>query len=134
MVYCLDTNTCIDAMRGKTSGLAERFRRHVPEDIGVSAMVWAELLLGARKTRDSEKTARIVQAFLAPYAVLPFDKRAAEHYAAIRHDLERTGRIIGPNDLVIAAIARARNLKLVTHNINEFGRVAGLMVEDWTAA
>jgi tRNA(fMet)-specific endonuclease VapC len=132
MEYCIDTNTCIDAMRGRVPQLVERFRRQVPEDIGVPAMVRAELLLGALQTRDPEKTRRIVEAFLAPYVVLPFDRDAAEHYAAIRHELETTARIIGPNDLVVAAIARTHSLKLVTHNVAEFGRVPGLMIDDWT--
>lgn len=39
--------------------------------------------------------------------------------------------MIGPYDLLIAAIALANNLTLVTHNTNEFSRVPGLVIEDW---
>jgi len=42
--------------------------------------------------------------------------------------------LIGPNDLMIAAIALANGLTVVTHNIGEFGRVPGLNVEDWQGA
>jgi tRNA(fMet)-specific endonuclease VapC len=132
MQYCLDTNTCIDAMKGRSPDLAKRFSAHSPDDIAIPAIVRAELLLGALKTREPEKTAQTVEAFLAPYVVLSFDKAAAQHYASIRHHLERTGRIIGPNDLIIAATARSHRLTLVTHNTDEFGRVSGLLLEDWT--
>ncbi len=74
----------------------------------------------------------IVEEFLAPYDLIPFERTAAQKYAEIRHDLEKKGTPIGPNDLVIAATARARNLVLITHNTNEFGRVADLSIEDWT--
>lgn len=131
MLYCLDTNTCIDAMKGRAPELAERFGRQSPDDLSVPAMVRAELLLGAMKAKEPVKAARTVEAFLAPYVVLAFDKVAAQHYAAIRHQMEVAGKIIGPNDLIIAATARAHRLTLVTHNVGEFARVPGLMVEDW---
>jgi tRNA(fMet)-specific endonuclease VapC len=70
--------------------------------------------------------------FLSPYASLPFDSAAARHYAAIRHDLERRACIIGNNDLMIAAIALANDLTVITHNVDEFSRVTGLKVEDWS--
>lgn len=56
---------------------------------------------------------------------------AVEHYAAIRCDLERSGTVIGPNDLLIAATARALGAVMVTSNENEFSRVPGLVVENW---
>ncbi len=131
MRFCLDTNTCIDAMKGTWPEMAELFRRHVPEDIGVPAMVRGELLLGALKSRNPGRTSEIVEAFLAPFEILPFDRAAAGHYADIRHQLENIGKPIGPNDLVIVATARSRNLTLVTHNRREFTRVLGLAAEDW---
>lgn len=131
MRFCLDTNTCIDAMKGTWPGLASQFHRHVPEDIGVPAMVRAELLLGARKSRNPARTAELVENFLAPFELLSFDHAAAAHYADIRCHLESIGQPIGPNDLVIAATARSRNLTLVTHNLSEFTRVPGLSTEDW---
>ena len=41
------------------------------------------------------------------------------------------GTPIGPNDLLIAAIALANGLTLITHNTVEFSRVVGLMLDDW---
>ncbi len=65
--------------------------------------------------------------------VLPFDSLAARVYGALRAHLERSGTMIGPNDLMIASIAFARGLTLVSHNVAEFARVPGLVVEDWEA-
>lgn len=61
----------------------------------------------------------------------PFDDRCTEHCALIRTDLAAQGKPIGPNDLLIAAIARANDATLVTRNTKEFGRVSGLRMEDW---
>ncbi len=132
MRFCLDTDTCITAMRGTCPGMAARFRQFNPEDFGVPAIVRAELLLGVLKSGNPERTGTIVEEFLSPYDLIPFERTAAQKYAVIRHDLESKGTPIGPNDLVIAATARARNLVLLTHNTGEFSRVTGLAVEDWT--
>jgi predicted nucleic acid-binding protein len=51
----------------------------------------------------------------------------------IRHQLEVQGSVIGPNDLMIAAIARAHGLTLVSAD-QGFRRVPGLTVEDWAQA
>ena len=54
-------------------------------------------------------------------------------YARIRHILSMDGHLIGPNDMLIAAIAMANDVILVTHNQKEFGRIPGLRLEDWEA-
>jgi tRNA(fMet)-specific endonuclease VapC len=94
-------------------------------------MVRAELLYGAAKSWDPARAKRAVERFLAPYTVLSFAAEAADHYADISVRLEALGTPIGPNDLVIAATARAQGLILVTHNTAEFARVPGLQLEDW---
>ena len=92
----------------------------------------AELYYGAYKSQQRAQTlcqARSVHQDFHSYA---FDDAAAEAYGRIRADLAAQGTPIGPNDLMIAAIALANNLILVTHNTREFARVAGLTLEDWT--
>jgi tRNA(fMet)-specific endonuclease VapC len=131
MPYCLDTNTCIDALRGTRPALASRFAALTPEDIRVPAMVRAELVYGALRSSDPARSKRAVLRFLAPYVPVSFDVEAADHYADIRARLQAGGTPIGPNDLVIAATARAHGLVLVTHNTAEFARVPGLQLEDW---
>ena len=82
----------------------------------------AELWFGARKSARPTATRREIDAFLEPLGVLPFDRAAADAYADIRFALERAGRPIGERDLLIASIASARGLAVVTHNLSEFAR------------
>lgn len=79
-----------------------------------------------------ECTRREIDAFLKPYEILPFDHEAADEYARLRFEPQRVGRPIGERDLLIASIAVARGLVVVTHNVSGFGRLAGLIVEDWS--
>ena len=71
--------------------------------------------------------------FSPPFRSLPFDSACVPHYARLRDTLERDGQIIGGNDMLIAAIALAHDLTVVTHNGGEFKRVPDLRVEDWSA-
>lgn len=91
----------------------------------------AELWFGARKSKRSAATRREVDAFLKPLEVLPFDHAAAGSYAQLRLALERSLRLIGERDLLIASIGLARRLVIVTHDVSEFGRVPGLEISDW---
>lgn len=130
MKYLLDTNTCVYAIK-RLPPVIERLKALSPEQLGVPIVTLAELWFGARKSSRPERTRASVDAFLRPFEIVPLDRDAAESYAEIRFRLERLGRPIGERDLLIAAIARSRDLTVVTHNLGEFGRVPGLVVEDW---
>ena len=133
MTFLLDTNACIRALNGSCAALEARLRIHPPQDIRLSAVTKAELLYGAyRSTRAAENLA-LLEKFWAPFVSLPFDDRSAREYGRIRSDLSRAGEPIGPNDLLIASVARAHDLTLVTHNLREFSRVPALSLEDWEA-
>ena len=67
-----------------------------------------------------------------PFEVLSFDNDCCKYYANIHSTLEMSGKVIGPNDLIIAATVLANQAILVTHNVDEFQRVSGLAIEDWT--
>lgn len=131
MRYLLDTNTCIRLLNQDNSGVAERFKACQPVDIALCSVVKAELLYGARRSARVEFNLRRLEFFAAPLQSVPFDDRCAQDYGLIRADLAAQGKPIGANDLMIAAIARAHDLVLVTHNTGEFNRVVGLRVEDW---
>ena len=131
MRYLLDTNTWIDYLKRGISPVAARLRQTPASDIAVCSVVWAELLHGARKYEKRDERVERIERTLGPFRSLPFDDAAARRYAEIRDVLERRGEIIGPNDLLIAAIALSHDLTVVTNN-REFSRVNGLSVEDWT--
>jgi tRNA(fMet)-specific endonuclease VapC len=134
MIYLLDTNVCIRLLNNKHPIILQYFRRHRPADIAVCSVVKAELLCGARRSQRVEANLQLLKAFFAPLQSLPFDDECAGHYAQIHADLLTQGKSIGPNDTLIAAIARAHGATLVTHSTSEFMRVAGLRMEDWEIA
>jgi tRNA(fMet)-specific endonuclease VapC len=131
MTIMLDTDTCIDFMRGLFPSVADRLQELVPDDILIPAVVKAELLLGAQKSAHPKRDGSLTKKFLAPYKVAPFDDAATEHYALVRASLEQQGVKIGPNDLLIAATALSSGSILVTRNVKEFSRVKGLQLESW---
>jgi tRNA(fMet)-specific endonuclease VapC len=96
-------------------------------------VVKAELYYGARHSREVARNLRNLETFFAPLTSIPFDDASAKSYGAIRAELAAAGTPIGANDLLIAAIARSRDLTLVTNNVDELSRVVGLRVEDWEA-
>jgi len=128
--YMLDTNLCIRVLRERPPGLRERFNREA-EGLCISTIVLTELLHGAAKSARPAENRRAVEHFVARLAVLTFDEAAADHAADIRAELERRGEPIGGYDLLIAGHARSRGLIMVTGNLREFSRVAGLRCEDW---
>jgi tRNA(fMet)-specific endonuclease VapC len=130
-MFLLDTNACIRILNEKSSALVERLRHHTPQQIHLCSVVKAELLLGARNSARIDDNLRLLARFFEPFISLPFDDLCAEHYGLIRADLQKSGQLIGPNDLCIAATARAHDLTLISNNTREFSRVVGLRVADW---
>jgi tRNA(fMet)-specific endonuclease VapC len=130
--HLLDSNACIHAMRkGAVSPVAHRIAAEPIGAVVLCSVVVGELRFGAVRSNNPTATMLKVEAFCAPHLSLPYDDVAAVEYALIRADLSARGLLIGPNDLLIAAIARANNLILVTNNTAEFSRVPGLKLEDW---
>lgn len=131
MKYLLDTNTCIRYLNGRSPEVLNRLNATLETDICVCSVVKFELRYGALRSQAREKTLAQQEKFLNRFISLPFDEKAHLHAAQIRADLANAGTPIGPYDLLIAAIALANDLILVTHNTREFSRVAGLRIEDW---
>jgi tRNA(fMet)-specific endonuclease VapC len=131
--YMLDTDICSFVVKRTNEKLLKRLKRTPVEDVCTSAITKAELLYGVDISPRPKADEAAVAAFLTHVAVLDFPDEAALHYATIRGHLKRKGSMMGANDLLIAAHARALALTLVTNNAREFGRVPQLKVENWTA-
>ena len=132
MIYLLDSNVWISLIRGTSPVLAAKYQSMSPTaDIRVCSVVVAELWYGCARSAKPAANRAALQTLIAPYPSLPFDDAAADHFATIRQHLESLGQVIGPYDMQIAAIALANGCTLVTHNTTEFGRVPGLIIEDW---
>ncbi len=130
-MYLLDTNACIRILNNTSASLIARLRRHGPGEIHLCSVVKAELIYGAYHGTRVAENLRLLQRFFEPFDSLPFNDGCAEQYGRIRDELQRGGTPIGPNDLMIASIAVANDLTLVTNNTREFARVVRLRVEDW---
>lgn len=131
-LYHLDTSTVVLFLRAKSPRLRAKINSVSAGQLAVSQIVRAELLVGCLKSRRPVAHREQVDRFLANITVAVLDDSCAEHYAEIRVGLEASGRVIGPNDLLIAAAARAAGAVLVTENEDEFRRVRGLRVESWS--
>lgn len=130
MRYLLDTNILI-ALSKERPGVAARLASIHANNILLSAIVVAEIEYGIAKSTLREHNRRVFDTLLAGIQIIPFDEAAARLYGPIRAELERSGQLIGPYDLMIAAQALSQDAVLVTDNLGEFRRVAGLAVENW---
>ena len=130
-MYFLDTNTCIYFLNGTYESIKTKILDTPPNDINIPSIVKAELLLGAYKSMNRKRTLEKVERFLEPFEIIPFTDQMTHTYAEIRSYLEKTGRSIGPNDLLIASIVQYCNGILVTNNTTEFKRVKNLKCENW---
>jgi len=128
--YLLDTNIVSELVHEPQGRVARRIARVGERRVCTSIVVACELRYGAQK-KGSPRLAAQLEAILAALPVLAFEADADRHYGEIRVALERSGRPIGANDLLIAAHARAAGLGLVTRNAREFSRVPGLRVSSW---
>ncbi|HUO83831.1 MAG TPA: type II toxin-antitoxin system VapC family toxin [Thermoanaerobaculia bacterium] len=131
MRYLLDTNVCVDYLNGRHPVLIERLQRARPSEVAVSMIAVAELRYGADKSGRAADNHHQLDTLLQDLAALEFDLRSAAEYGRVRNELERAGALIGPNDMLIAAQARAHDLILLTDNVTELERVDGLRIENW---
>ncbi len=128
--YLLDTNICIYVIKRRPDLILDRFNENAAH-LAISSITLAELLHGAEKSSQPQRTLAVVEDFCSRLDVLDYGTKAAQHYGQIRASLEQRGTPIGVNDLHIAAHARSEGLTLVSNNLREFERVDGLLYENW---
>jgi tRNA(fMet)-specific endonuclease VapC len=131
--FMLDTDTCSFILKRSSQTVLRRLQTVSVSEVCISVITKSELLYGVQLSPRARQDNIAVDAFLRHVAVLDFPDEAAAHYAEIRAELKMRGQPIGANDLLIAAHARCLGLVLVTNNVREFGRVPGLIVENWMA-
>ena len=132
--YLLDTNVCIALINGTPVEVRRRFQRAVAKDgvMLLSAIVAFELWYGVAKSQRKVVNTQRLEAFLAgPLEWTPFDADDSRAAGDVRAALEAAGTPSGAYDVLLAAQARRRGATLVTSNVSEFRRVAGLKWEDW---
>jgi tRNA(fMet)-specific endonuclease VapC len=128
--FLLDINILSDLVRHPTGRVAERIAQVGEEQICTSIIVAAELRYGATKRASARLSAQL-EAVLGAILVLPFESPFEAVYGTLRTQLEKRGRPIGANDLLIAAQTLALGHTLVTDNTKEFSYVPDLSLENW---
>jgi tRNA(fMet)-specific endonuclease VapC len=129
--FLLDTNICIYIIKKHPEAVLNRFRQHSPKDVAISIITLFELEYGIEKSRHAKRSRQALSKFLSPLTLVGLDRDAVSEAASIRARLEKKGMPIGPYDLLIAGIARSRDMTLVTNNTKEFERIGTLKLENW---
>ena len=130
MRYLLDTNIVSDLVRNPQGSIAQHIRKIGEAQVCTSIIVAAELRYGAAKKQSTRLTAQL-QAVLGAIEVLPLEAPADTTYGVLRARLEKAGRPIGANDLLIAAQTLALGYTIVTDNEKEFAQIKDLPRENW---
>lgn len=131
MTYMLDTNICIYAIKRKPEQVFTRIKENLGNGLCISSITLAELEHGIAKSDYPEKNRASLTKFLTILNVLPFDEGAAREYGKIYAFLQKKGTPIGTMDVLIAGHARSKDYTIVTNNVREFERMAGLKIENW---
>jgi len=131
--YLLDSNICIYAMKNRPLQVLRRLQNVGRAVVAVSVITVLELRQGAERSQQRELAHARLDDFFGPMDALSFEASDALVAARIRAQLFRIGRPIGDFDSLIAAQALARDLIVVTNNVDEFERVPDLRIENWAA-
>lgn len=132
-IYMLDTDISSYIMKRSHERVLRRLQRVPVSDVCISAITKSELMYGVEVSPQEPRDRAALDAYLKHVETLDYPDEAARHYGQIRAALKVSGRMIGAHDLFVAAHARCLGLTLVTNNMREFGRVEGLVLENWTA-
>ena len=130
-MYFLDTNICIYYLNGTVPSIRDHLLNNPPNEIKIPVIVHSELLFGVKKSRRKKENLQKVQRFLEPFEIVNYTTEISETYAELRLIAESTGLVVGPNDMLIAAIVVANNGTLVTRNTREFSRIESLKLAEW---
>jgi tRNA(fMet)-specific endonuclease VapC len=133
-MYLLDTNICIFAINRKPDSVLSIIKEKSIMGLYISSITLAELEYGIENSLQQEKNRIALLKFISIFNVLNFDDDDAISYGKLKSRLKRTGKLIGPLDMLLAAQALSKDMIFVTNNASEFERIEGLQIEDWSDA
>ncbi|QHB16725.1 type II toxin-antitoxin system tRNA(fMet)-specific endonuclease VapC [Mannheimia pernigra] len=128
--YMLDSNIVIYVIKYRPVEVLQRFNQNARK-MCVSSITAAELYYGAEKSGFSARNIAVIEDFLSRLTILDYQPKSAAHFGNIKAELAKQGKLIGENDIHIAAHARSEGLVIVTNNLREFERIEGLRLENW---
>jgi len=129
MAIILDADVIIRGERGDFN-LEKWLTSRADEQFEIAAITVAELWHGVERATGAHKTARehYLRALLDVLPIIPYTEQTAYHHARIWAQQEASGKMIGPYDLTVAAVALERTSALATFNKRHFAKVVGLKV------
>lgn len=130
-MYLLDTDTCVEILRGNRRVIDRRRMVYAP--VVTTEITASELFYGAAKSQKPAENRRVVQEFLRTLEVIPLGLMGAQFFGAFKASLQAEGKLIPDADLWIGSIARSLRATLVTGNARHLGRIPGLIHENWMA-
>ena len=131
--YLLDTNACIALINGAPGEVRRRFQRHRQGGHHPVVLCGGVRTLVRSRQEPALNTQRLETFCAGPLEWTLFDDQDAREAGTVRAELEANGKPIGAYDVLLAGQARRLGATLVTSNVREFERVAGLRWEDWAA-
>lgn len=131
MKYLLDTNICIYLIKKQYAEILSKLLKVGFDKIGISTITLAELEYGVANSNRTFEVQTALLEFILPFKILDFDYSAASWYGKIRKELKDKGQPISDMDMLIASVAMANDLIIVTNNEKEFRRISGLKIENW---
>jgi len=131
-MYLLDTNICIFAINKRPEKVIETIKEKSKSGIYISALTVAELEYGVENSLHIADNRIALLKFLSIFNILDFNDMDAAPYGKLKTKLKKTGKIIGPIDMLLAAQAISKDLIFVTNNVDEFKRIDELKIEDWS--
>jgi tRNA(fMet)-specific endonuclease VapC len=131
MKYLLDTNICIYIIKNQYTEIVNKIDSVGIENIAVSSITIAEMEFGIAKSSKPKLAESKLYEFLVPFEIYDFNTSSARHYGKIRAELAKSGTPIGPMDMLIASIALANEMTIITNNVKEFERINELQIENW---
>jgi len=131
-MYLLDTNICIFAINKRPLHVLNKIKEYSKKGIYISSLTVAELEYGVANSNQIENNRIALLQFLSIFNIINFDDSDAIRYGLLKTNLKKMGKLIGPIDMLLAAQALAKDFIFVTNNVDEFNRVDGLKIEDWS--
>lgn len=125
----LDTDVCIEILRGSQSVIEKRQR--CDERVAISFMTIGELYYGAERSKSKMKNVNVVDEFVLSIETINTDLEIFKKFGELKGYLRETNEMLPDADIMIASTALMKCTKLITGNIKHFNRFPELALENW---
>ena len=131
MKYLLDTDICIYWLKGKATVRA-KIEQIDRSDIAICVITATELYFGAYNSNKIEQNLKTAENFIQSITVLPLSNDTLKKFGQLKAQFRKAGTPVADFDLLIASVAIAKNLILVTNNTRHYQRITGLNLDNWS--